>query len=352
MLAKDDIQLDPHWALYGLITGHYLSRAIYVAAKLGIADLLKDGPRHVADLAAATHSHAPSLHRLMLLLASAGVFAEAGDECFRTTPMGECLRSDVPQSRRAHALLLAGPLQQRAWARLLEIVRTGQGASSQELFPFLAKFPEEAAIFNAAMANKSAAATQAFVAAYDCSQFSTIVELGGGFGSLLGAILTTNPKARGILFDLPHVAEEAKEHLRAAAWVDRCQIVGGDFFQALPTGADAFILQSVIHDWDDAQSIAILRNVAKALAPHGKLLLVEMVVPAHASDSPWSQVVAGSDLNMLVNTGGRERSEAEYRRIFDAAGFELSRIVPTGTPWGVVEGVHCRGASNSGHGNF
>ncbi len=352
MPAKDDIQVDPQWALYGLITGHYLSRAVYVAAKLGIADLLKGGPRHVADLAEITHTHAPSLHRLMLLLASAGVFAEAESECFRTTPMGECLRSDVPESRRAHALLLAGPLQQRAWARLLEVVQTGQGASSQALFPFLAKYPEEAAIFNQAMANKSAAVTKAFTAAYDCSEFSTIVELGGGYGLLLRTILTANPKARGILFDLPHVAEEAKQHVRAAGLADRCQVVGGDFFEALPSGGGAYVLQSVIHDWDDAQSIAILRNVAQAMAPHGKLLLVEMVVPDHLSESPWSQVVAGSDLNMLVNTGGRERSEAEYRRLFDAAGFELSRIIPTGTPWSVVEGVHCRGASNFEHGNF
>jgi len=351
MLANDDVQLDPHWALYGLITGHYLSRAIYVAAKLGIADLLKGGPRHVADLAAATHSHAPSLHRLMLLLASAGVFAEAEAGCFRTTPMGECLRSDVPDSRRAHALLLAGPLQQRAWTRLLEIVQTGQGPSSQTLFPFLAKYPEEAAIFNEAMANKSAAVAKAFAATYDCSEFSTIVELGGGYGSLLGAILTANPKACGILFDLPHVAEQAQAHVRAAGLADRCQVVGGDFFEAVPSGGDAYVLQSVIHDWDDAQSIAILRNIAQAMAPHGKLLLVEMVVPTHESESPWSQVVAGSDLNMLVSTGGRERSEAEYRRLFDSAGFELSRIIPTATPWSVVEGLHCRGTNNFGHGN-
>ena len=352
MLANDDIQLDPQWALYGLITGHYVSRAIYVAAKLGIADLLKDGPRPVADLAAATHTHAPSLHRLMLLLAGAGVFAEAAGEGFQTTAMGECLRSDVPQSRRAHALLLAGPLQQRAWARLLEIVQTGQGASSQALFPFLAKYPEEAAIFNEAMGNKCAAVTKAFAAAYDCSQFSTIVELGGGYGLLLRTILAANPAARGILFDLPHVAEEAKEHVLAAGLADRCQVMGGDFFEALPSGGDAYILQSVIHDWDDAQSIAILSKVAQAMAPQGKLLLVEMVLPDDLSESSWSQVVTGSDLNMLVNTGGRERSETEYRRLFDAAGFELSRIIPTATPWSVVEGLHCRDVGNSGHGNF
>jgi predicted O-methyltransferase YrrM len=339
MLTKDNIQLDPHWALYGLITGHYVSRAIYVAAKLGIADLLKDGPRQVADLAAATHTHAPSLHRMMLLLASAGVFAEAAGEGFRTTPMGECLRSDTPGSYRAQTLLLAGPLQQRAWARLLEIVQTGQGPSSQNLFPFLAKYPEEVAIFNDAMANKTAAVTQAFVAAYDCSEFSMIVELGGGYGLLLRTILAANPNARGTLFDLPHVAEEAKQHVRAAGLADRCQVIGGDFFEAVPSGGDAYILKSVLHDWDLAQSVAILHNVAQAMAPGGKVLLVEMVVPDHVSASPWSQVVAGSDVNMLVNTGGRERSETEFRRLFEAAGFELTRIVPTNTPWSVLEAV-------------
>ena len=186
-MATDGIKLplEPQWALYKLVTGHYISRAIYVVAKLGIADLLKDGPRHIADLAEATRSHAPSLHRLMLLLVSADVFAEEEAGMFRLAPMGECLRSDSPVSWRAQTLLHAGPLQQRAWGRLLEIVQTGQGPSSQSLFPFLAKYPEEAAIFNRAMAGKTAAVAGAFVAAYDCSKFSTIVEVGGGYGILL-----------------------------------------------------------------------------------------------------------------------------------------------------------------------
>lgn len=335
----DDRLPEPQWALHGLVTGHYFSRAIYVAARLRIADLLKDGPRNIADLAEATQSHAPSLHRLMLFLASAEIFAEGDAGCFRLTPMGECLRSDVPGSQLAHALLLAGPLQQRAWSRLLEIVQTGQGPSAQSLFPFLAKYPEEAAIFNEAMASKTAAVAGAFVAAYDCSLFSTIVEVGGGYGLLLRAILTGHPKLHGILFDLPHVAEEAKEHVRTAGLEDRCEVVSGDFFEALPAGADAYILMSVVHDWDDARSVAILNKVSEAMTPNGKLLLVEMVVPAQVSRSPWSQIVAGSDLNMLVSTGGHERSEAEFQRLFDAAGFRLARIIPTGTPWSVVEGV-------------
>ncbi len=341
LMATDGIKLplEPQWALYKLVTGHYISRAIYVVAKLGIADLLKDGPRHIADLAEATHSHAPSLHRLMLLLVSADVFAEEEAGMFGLAPMGECLRSDSPVSWRAQTLLHAGPLQQRAWGRLLEIVQTGQGPSSQALFPFLAKYPEEAAIFNRAMAGKTAAVAGAFVSAYDCSRFSTVVEVGGGYGILLRTILSANPSLRGILFDLPHVAEGAEEYVRADGLTSRCEVVGGDFFEVLPSGGDAYILKSVIHDWDDAQSVAILTNVSRAMAPDGKLLLLEMVVPAQARQSPWSQIVAGSDLNMLVNTGGHERSEAEFQRLFRTAGFELTRIIPTGTPWSVVEGV-------------
>jgi len=178
--------------------------------------------------------------------------AEGDAGCFRLTPMGEYSRSDVPGSQRAHALLLAGPLQQRAWSRLLEIVQTGQGPSPQSLFPFLAKYPEEAAIFSEAMASRTAAAGGAVAAAYDCSRFSTIVELGGGYGSLLRTILRANPMLRGILFDLPNVTEQAKEYVRAAGLTDRCEVVGGDFFAALPGGCDAYILKSVIHDWDDA----------------------------------------------------------------------------------------------------
>jgi len=330
-------QAEPYWTLYGLITGHYLSRAVYVAAKLGIADLLKDGPRNSADLAAATHSQAAPLNRLMRLLASAGVFAETEAGCFRLTPIGECLRSDVTGSLRAQAVLFAGPHQQRAWSRLLDIVQTGKHPTSHAFFPFLTKHPEEAAIFNAAMAEKAESVIGAFITAYDCSRFSTIVELGGGYGSLLRAILKTNPGQRGVLFDLPAVADRAREFVRSDGLADRCQVISGDFFGVLPRDGDAYILKSVIHDWDDGQSTAILRNVAQSMAVDGTVVVVEMVVPPQSGDA-WSEVIAASDLNMLVNTGGHERSEMEYQRLFEAAGLELTRIIPTATPWSVVEG--------------
>ncbi len=322
------------------MTGHYVSRAIYVAANLGIADLRKHGPQHVAELADATRSHAPSLHRLMLFLVSARRVCRSGMPDASGWPRWEnACDLMCRDSHRPHALLLAGPLQQRAWSRLFDIVQTGQVASSRSLFPFLARRPEEASIFNDAMAARTEAVTSAFVAAYDCSRFSVIVELGGGYGSLLCAILAANPASRGFLFDLPAVAEGAKAYVRAAGLADRCEVVGGDFFAALPGGGDAYILKSVIHDWDDTQSAAILRNVWQAMAPHGKLLLVEMVVPTAVDRSRWSQIVTGSDLNMLVNTGGRERSEPEFLQLLQAAGFELTRIVPTEPPWSVVEGV-------------
>ncbi len=332
------------------MTGHYLSRAIYVAAKLGLADLLKDGPRHSADLAEATQSHAGSLHRLMRLLASAGIFAETASGQFRLAPMGEFLRSDAPGSYRAQALLFAGPFQQRAWSRLLDIVQTGQGSSSEALFPFLAKYPEEAAIFNQAMSSGTEAVARAFVAAYDCSSFSTIVELGGGYGSLLGAILKRSPTARGILFDVPDVADAASQRVREDGLADRCEVLAGDFFQAVPRSGDAYILKSVIHDWDDARSTMILANIAQAMEPTGRLLLVEMLLDDRVHQTPWSQIMAGSDLNMLVNTGGGERTEAQFQSLFEAAGFKLTRVVPTQTPWSIVEGVLTPVASDNQHG--
>ena len=342
---------DPRWILHSFITGHYLSRAVFVAAKLGIADVLKDGPRSSAEVAAATHSHAPSLHRLMRLLASAGVFAETAAGCFHLTPVGECLRSDTPGSLRAQAVLFAGPYQQRAWSRLPNIVQTGEPPSSHAFFPFLAKHPDEAAVFNAAMAAKTESIVNAFIAAYDCSRFSTIVELGAGYGALLRAILKTNPGQRGVLLDLPAAADQAAEYVRTDGLADRCEVVRGDFFGVLPRDGDAYILKNVIHDWDDEQSTAILRNVAQSMAAQGSVVLIEMVVPPQ-SDDAWSEVVFGSDLNMLVNTGGHERSERDFEQLLEAAGLELTRIVPTGTPWSVVEGKRRpSSAANSEYGN-
>jgi SAM-dependent methyltransferase len=336
-------ELPPRLALFQLVTGHYISRAIYVAAKLNIADLLADGPRRFEDLAAATGTHGPSLNRLLRMLASAGVFAETDIGCFALTPMADCLRSGSPGSSRAIALLFSGPLM-RGWDELLHAVQTGETTFERALgmdpFRYMAEHPEEAAVFNDAMTAGSTHTARGVPSAYDFSSCATVVDAGGGHGALLTAILKANPAVRGVLFELPHVAEGAKKAIADSGLADRCEIVAGDFFDSVPGGADAYILKSVIHDWDDARSARILQNCHRLMAPKGKLLLVELVLPARVDHSPWSQIGTGSDVNMLVNAGGRERTDAEFKALFAAAGFKLTKIVPVpGSLASVLEGV-------------
>jgi SAM-dependent methyltransferase len=333
----------PRLILFQLLTGHYVSQAIYVAAKLGIADLLADGPRSSADLAQATKTHAPSLHRLLRLLASAGVLAEGEGATFALTPVGEFLQSGVEGSSRAVALLFAGPLM-RSWNELLFSVQTGEVAFERVFgmkpFEYMPKHPEEAAIFNEAMTAVSAQTAKGVPLVYDFSPFQTVVDAGGGHGVLLAAILNANPRVKGVLFELPHVVEGGRKHLTALGLSERCQVVAGDFFESVPTGADAYIMKSVIHDWDHERSIKILQNCRRAMRPSGKLLLVEMVLPSRVDQSLRSQIGTGSDVNMLINAGGRERTDSDFAELFQAAGFKLTRIVPIeGSLASVLEGV-------------
>jgi SAM-dependent methyltransferase len=335
--------LPPRLALFQLVTSHYISRAIHVAARLNVADLLADGPRLVDNLATATGTHGPSLNRLLRLLASAGVFAETEIGTFALTPMGDCLRSGSPGSSRATALLFAGPLM-RAWDELHLAVQTGQPTFEKALgmdpFGYMAAHPEEAAVFNEAMTAVSTHTAKNVPVAYDFSSFKTVVDVGGGHGALLGAILQANPDVRGILLELAHVAEGAKKPIADSGLDTRCEIVAGDFFKSVPSGADAYILKSVIHDWDDARSVTILQNCHRAMSPTGKLLLVELVLPARVDHSPRAQIGTGSDVNMLVNAGGRERTDAEFAALFAAAGFKLTRIIPVpGSLSSVLEGT-------------
>ncbi len=336
-------ELPPHLVLFQLVTGHYLSRAIYVAAKLGIADLLNNGPQHYEEMAKTTATHAASLHRLLRMLASAGVFAEEGNGRFALTPIGAWLRSGIPGSRRAVALLFAGNMMHDSWSKLDYCVQTGKiafdEAFGKNAFEYLAQHPEEAAIFNEAMTASSIQAAAAVGAAYDFSSFGTLADIGGGHGVLLATILKANPALRGILFEMPHVADGAKKQFEAAGLAARCEVVGGDFFESVPSGADAYLLKSVIHDWNDEKSVAILKNCHRAMSPSGKLLLVEAVLPARVDTSPMSQIILGSDVNMMVNVGGRERTDAEFRALFDAAGFKLTRILATQALPSVLEGV-------------
>jgi hypothetical protein len=333
----------PFVALWQMATGYYISHAIYVVAKLGIADQLADEPRSAEELATTTETHIPSLHRLMRLLVSAGVFAEHEDGRFALAPIGNLLRTDTPGSLRAVALQYAGPLQQQAWSALLHGVQTGETPFEHvfgaELFPYLAEHPEEAQTFNAAMTTFSTQLADAVVRAYDFAPFDTIVDVGGGQGALLRAILHATPTAHGILFDSPQVVPGATEQTAAQGLTDRCTIEGGDFFASVPIGGDAYVLSAIIHDWDDERSIAILRNCQRAMRPQGKVLLVEVVVPAQIDESLPSQFGVRGDANMMVYTGGRNRTEAEYRALLEAAGFELTRVLSTQGAAQILEGI-------------
>jgi hypothetical protein len=324
--------------------GHYVSRALYLAAKLGLADLLKDGPRDARALAAASGTHAPSLNRVLRLLASVGLFEELEGGRFALTPTGDMLRSDVPGSMRASVMLFAGVGIQDSWKELEYCVRTGEPAfrrTAPDADPFttMAQDPEAAALFDKAMATFAPQTAAAVAAAYDFSVFGTVADVGGGNGALLLGILQANPRLRGLVFDQPHVAERARVHLAEAGMVDRCEVVGGSFFDAVPRGADAYLLKHVIHDWNDERAGAILRNCRAAVPAQGKLLIVEGVYPARIDQSLDSRGAAANDVNMLVCTGGRQRSEAEFRDLFAASGFRLTRIVPTPARVSVIEGA-------------
>ena len=337
-----DTQLPPPMVLYRLATAHYLSQAVYVAAKLGIADHLADGPQTHDALAKATGTHAPSLRRVLRLLAAADVLAEREDGRFELTTVGSFLKTG-PGSFRAAAQLFGGPMVWQSWGDLLNTVRTGETALHRvfktDSFAYFNDHPEEAAVFDEAMGSFTAMTGIAVAAAYDFSSMRKIVDLGGGQGALLAGILRANPDLRGVVFDMPRVGEGARREIAAAGLADRCEFVGGDFFEAVPAGFDAYLLKHVIHDWDDEKAARILRTTRAAMGPEAKVLIVEGVYPPRIDGSLESQGAARNDVNMMVCTGGRQRSEAEFRELYGAAGLRLTRIVPTMGMVCVIEGV-------------
>lgn len=321
-----------------LLQGFWASRAVYAAAKLGIADLLKDGPKSSDDLAALTGTHPPSLYRLMRALSSIEVFSEDDQKCFALTPLGSTLRSDVPGSLRYVAIEEMGENHYPAWEKLLHSLKTGAIAFDhvygKSKWQYMGEHPEEARIFDQAMASFSGIIAAAVTEAYDFSSSGVVADIGGGNGSLLAAVLKSAPQTRGILFDVPHVSETARPRLASEGLADRCEVVGGDFFKSVPR-ADLYTLRWIIHDWNDEQSAAILRNCRDAMTPGGKVLLIEAVV----QPGPATAFSKFMDLNMLVMTGGRERTAGEYRDLFHAAGLKMTRIIPTHTEMSVIEAV-------------
>ncbi|HVN28077.1 MAG TPA: methyltransferase [Candidatus Binataceae bacterium] len=332
----------PGLALYRIGVGHYFSRALALAAKLGIADHLKDGPRHYEDVARATATNAPSLNRVMRLLASIGIFEERAGGIFALTPIGELLRTDVPGSMRSMVQLFAGVNIQDSWKELEYCVQTGEPAfckNSQyaDAFEAMAANPEQAKVFDEAMATFAPMTAMAIAASYDFSPFRRLVDVGGGNGALLTGILGANPHLHGTLFDLSHAVEKARAKITEAGLESRCDAVAGDFFKEVPPGADAYIIKHVIHDWNDERATVILRNIRRTMPPHGKLLIAEGVYPERVDTSDAARGAAGNDVNMLVCTGGRQRSEAEFRSLYAAAGFKFTKIIPTPARLSIIE---------------
>jgi hypothetical protein len=328
-----------HVQVIQMASSYWVSRAVYAAAVLGISDHLKDGPKDVGQLAEATGTHAPSLRRLLRLLASVGLFRTSEDGQFAVAPLGATLQSDAPGAARQTVIALGGGWFSSAFDEILYCLRTGETgmekAYGQGVFDYLAQHPEDASNFNAAMIGIHGAEPAAVAQAYDFTGIGTLVDVGGGSGNMLKTILSAHPNVRGVLFDVPHVAAEAEQQIANAGLSDRCQISSGSFFESVPTGGDAYILSHIIHDWDEDECVTILTNCRRAMGANGRLLIVEMVI--RPGDEPDLGKLL--DLVMLVVPGGQERTEEEYRALLEKAGFRLSRVVPTASPVSVIEAV-------------
>lgn len=337
-LAKPVDELPPAARVLEIThTAFVTCRVLYVIAKLGIADLLKDGARSSEELSSATATHARSLYRVLRAAASVGVLSESQDRGFALTEVGSTLRSDVPDSLRGWVLYTGEPWNLQAWQELLHSVRTGEPgwerAHGVPFFEYLSRHLDASVIFDAAMTNFSRWDAAVVPTAYDFSQFRTIVDVGGGQGALLISILKANPEVRGVLYDQAHVVERARDTIAAEGLEGRCEMVTGSFFESIPGGADAYVLKYIIHDWRDDRAHVILANCRRAMTSGAKLLLIEMIVPPPGE----SHLAKTSDVEMLVMLGSPERTVDEYESLLNRAGFRLARIVRTPEAMSIIE---------------
>ena len=330
----------PPAVMLNLIIGYWVSRLIYVAAKLELADRLKDGPRSVEELATAAGVQPPALYRVLRALASVGVFAETKGRRFKLTLLAATLRTGVPGSMRAFAMMIVENYWFDAWNQLLHGIKAGEipfvKAHGVPPFEYLEQHPEDLQVFGESMTSLSGTENPAIAAGYKFSGLRTLVDVAGGHGSLLATILKANPKLRGVLFDQPSVIARAgkDQHVTAKGIADRCTLEAGDFFESVPKGGDAYIMKYILHDWDDERSVKILANCRTAMNGKGKVLVVDNVIPP-GNDPGWGRLL---DINMLI-IGGRERTKEEFAAIFGEAGLKLTRVVPTKCPLSIVEGV-------------
>jgi hypothetical protein len=327
-----------------MVTAGWVSASLHTVAVLGIADLVADGPCSAEALARATNTNPDALRRLLRALSAHGLFAEREDGRFEQTELSDFLREGVVGALRSYVLMLCGEVISPSWGQMLHSIRTGGTAFAKvhgsELFEYMQHDADFAAIFNQAMTEGSARMADEIVASYDFSPFAAIVDVGGGQGWLLSAILTAAPAARGILFDLPHVVEAARPVIAKRGVANRCELVPGSFFESVPAGGNAYVMKWIIHDWDDDDAARILRNVRAVISPDGRLVVFDRVLPERiTAGDPLLQLGTLMDLNMLVNVTGRERTEAQFRTLFAAGGFRLTSARTTPSGLGIVEGA-------------
>lgn len=318
------------------IVGKWISKPIYAAAELGIADMLTEGPKTITELAQASHTHAPSLYRMMRALSCVGIFAEISDQRFELTPIAEYLKTGV---MRSIALMFNSDWNDRAWGYFLDSIKTGdtafETAHGMPVADWLEKNPRAAAVFNEANAIKAAGSHHIITDSNVFSGIDSLTDIGGGLGALMAKILEANPAMQGIVADLPSVIEKAREFIRDRGMEDRCQAVECDFFENIPPGSDAYLLSNILHDWSDERCRRILANCHMAMQARAKLLIIEMVVPP-GNEPSMAKLL---DLEMFVITGGRERTAVEFKDLLESSGFKLSRIIPTEENICIIEGI-------------
>jgi hypothetical protein len=328
---------DPSAELLRLVNGFQISQALHVAALLAVADHLKDGPKSADVLARASDAHPGSLYRLLRALAAVGVFHESDDMEFSLTPVGFCLTSDAVGTRRNWAQYVGGPGNWHAWGNLLHSIKSGEGAypvtHGMDAWSYRQQHPEEQAVFDSAMTGNSLSHARAVLEAYDFKTFPRIVDIGGGQGLLLREILLACPASRGVLFDQPQVVASTTL-MTTPGLENRVETFAGSFFDAIPPGADAYVMKVILHDWDDDKAIEILRACSRAMSPTATLVVIERVI------GPPNQIPEAkfSDLNMLVSHGALERTREEFDDLLAKGGFWLDRVIPTRSPLSVIVG--------------
>jgi SAM-dependent methyltransferase len=337
LVPQCDAQQPPHLEITAMVSAIWKARAIYAMAQLSLADLIAAGRRSAGELAAATKMHGGALSRLLRALASCGLLTESEPRHFALTSLGAALKTDAPGAARATVLTLAGDWQWKAWDNFLHSLATGEPglrrAFGESLFDYLAANPQDGADFNAAMVGLHGGDGPALAAGYDFAPLRTVADLGGGTGTLLTAVLQVNPHLRGALIDLPATVPDARRLVEARGLSQRCEVIAGDFFKTVPPGYDAYVLAHVLHDWADEQALPILRNCRRAIPPHGRLLIVDAVLPSGDAAHPGKLM----DLLMLTVTGGVERTAEEFATLLQASDFEMGRVIPISADQSVVE---------------